>query len=223
LKLSRPLTAQLSRAGFTLVEAAITIAIVGITLAASVQALHGATQTAAHTQRLKIARELSLEMLGEIASGLWAEDLETLRYGTFASKDRPMYSYELALGDEPLEPARMGDDPSDLNPQRFDNWKFNRERELDDNPDLADEESEEPFEKIRIRVSFPILPGLEQMDNFVEFERWYAWGQVYLTEDEENIEDAALPGDTQDPNAGAGAGGGGGGGGGAASPQGDRK
>ncbi|MDE0904191.1 MAG: hypothetical protein OSB42_06130 [Planctomycetota bacterium] len=195
----------------------------GITLAASVQALHGATQTAAHTQRLKIARELSLEMLGEIASGLWAEDLESLRYGTFASKDRPMYSYELALGDEPLEPARMGDDAYDYNPQRFDNWKFNRDRELEDNPDLADEESEEPFEKIRIRVSFPILPGLEQMDNFVEFERWYAWGQVYLTEDEENIEDAALPGDTQDPNAGGAGAGAGGGGGGAASPQGDRK
>lgn len=217
MKLSRPLTAQLSRAGFTLVEAAITIAIVGITLAASVQALHGATQTAAHTQRLKIARELSLEMLGEIASGLWAEDLESLRYGTFASKDRPMYSYELALGDEPLEPARMGDDAHDLNPQRFDNWKFNRERELDDNPDLADEETEEPFEKVRIRVSFPTLPGLEQMDNFVELERWYAWGQVYLTEDEENIEDAALPGDDQDPNASGGAGGG------AAPSQGDRK
>ena len=223
MKLSRPLTLPLSRAGFTLVEAAITIAIVGITLAASVQALHGATQTAAHTQRLKIARELSLEMLGEIASGLWAEDLESLRYGTFASKDRPMYSYELALGDEPLEPARMGDDAYDYNPQRFDNWKFNRDRELEDNPDLADEESEEPFEKIRIRVSFPILPGLEQMDNFVEFERWYAWGQVYLTEDEENIEDAALPGDTQDPNAGGAGAGAGGGGGGAASPQGDRK
>ena len=53
----------------------------------------------------------------------------------------------------------------------------------------------------------------------MEFERWYAWGQVYLTEDEENIEDAALPGDDQDPNAGGGRGGGGG----AASPQGDRK
>lgn len=184
------------QAGFTLAEAAITIAIVGISLAFSVQALIGASQTAAHTQRLKIARELSMEMLGEISSGLWAEDLESLRYGTFASKDRPRYSYELALGDEPLEPVGPEDDG--LLPQRFDNWAFNREQDILENPDLLEEGAEEPFEKVRIRVSFGALPGLEHLDNFVELERWYPWNQVYMTDDEEeaDIQNAELPGDS---------------------------
>jgi hypothetical protein len=211
LKCLRPRTRSTQRAGFTLAEAAITIAIVGISLAFSVQALNGASQTAAHTQRLKIARELNMEMLGEIASGLWAEDLETLRYGTFASKERPSYSYELALGDEQLEPVRYEDETDDWRPERFDNWAFNRERELDENPDLIDEESEEPFEKVRIRVSFPPLPGLEHLDNFVEFERWFAWSQVYMTEDEDGVDDlenAALPGEDLGNGSGAGAGGG---------------
>lgn len=207
-----------SQAGFTLAEAAITIAIVGISLAFSVQALNGASQTAAHTQRLKIARELSLEMMGEISSGLWAEDLETLRYGTFASKERPLYSYELALGDEQLEPIGVEDDR--FTPERFDNWAFNREQELLEDPDLLDEEAEEPFEKVHIRVSFAPLPGLEHLDNYVEFERWYAWSQVYLTEEEEgeDIQNAELPGDTGGNGAGGNQGGDGGRSGGSSAP-----
>ena len=162
--------------GFTLAEAAITIAIVGIGLAFSVQALNGAAQTAAHTQRMKIARELGVEMLGEIAAGLWWDDLETTRYGTFATKDRPNYTWELALGDEQLEAART-DQPDQWEGQRFDNWQYRREQEaLNSGYSSAEdmdeeEEAVEEYEQLRLRVSFPFLPGLEDLDHHVELEQ----------------------------------------------------
>lgn len=197
--------------GFTLAEAAITIAIVGIGLAFSVQALNGAAQTAAHTQRMKIARELGVEMLGEIAAGLWWDDLETTRYGTFATKDRPNYTWELALGDEQLEAART-DQPDQWEGQRFDNWQYRREQEaLNSGYSSAEdmdeeEEAVEEYEQLRLRVSFPFLPGLEDLDHHVELERWIDWEQVYgPAEDEEGLEELEngdLPGNSGDAQQG---------------------
>jgi hypothetical protein len=202
-----------ARSGFTLAEAAITIAIVGIGLAFSVQALNGAAQTAAHTQRMKIARELGVEHLGEIAAGLWWDELESTRYGTFADKERPEYTWELALGDEQLEAVRTGDEAA-WEGQRFDNWQYRRDQEAINSgyssaEDMdAEEETVEEYEQLRLRVSFPFLPGLEDLDHHIELERWIPWEQVYgPSEDEEGadgLEDADLPGSSGGSAGGAG-------------------
>jgi hypothetical protein len=175
-----------ARSGFTLAEAAITIAIVGIGLAFSVQALNGAAQTAAHTQRMKIARELGVEHLGEIAAGLWWDELESTRTGD--------------------EAAWEG--------QRFDNWQYRRDQEAINSgyssaEDMdAEEETVEEYEQLRLRVSFPFLPGLEDLDHHIELERWIPWEQVYgPSEDEEGadgLEDADLPGSSGGSAGGAG-------------------
>ena len=48
---------------------------------------------------------------------------------------------------------------------------------------LADEEdAEEPYEKVRIRVSFPVL---SEYSNQLELERWIPWDQVYGEEEDE--------------------------------------
>lgn len=209
--------ARAARAGFTLAEAAITIAIVGIGLAFSVQALNGAAQTAAHTQRMKIARELGVEHLGEIAAGLWWDELESTRYGTFADKERPEYTWELALGDEELEAVRTGDEAAWQN-QRFDNWQYRRDQEAINSgyssaEDMdAEEETVEEYEQLRLRVSFPFLPGLEDLDHHIELERWIPWEQVYgPSEDEEGaegLEDGDLPGNPGGAGSGSGSAGG---------------
>ena len=49
-----------SRAGFTLAEAAVTIALVAVTLTILLQSLEGSKMMAAHTRDQKIARELAL-------------------------------------------------------------------------------------------------------------------------------------------------------------------
>ncbi len=65
-----------SRSGFTLAEAVITIALVGLTLSSTLQILHGSKFTAAHTRDSKIARDLALKTLGQIESGFWWDDIE---------------------------------------------------------------------------------------------------------------------------------------------------
>jgi len=174
-----------SRAGFTLAEAAVTIALVAITLTVLLQSMEGSKFMAAHTRDQKIARELALNTLYEIEAGLWQEDLDLTRSGNYAEQDHPQFWWELAIGEESF------DDDDDRDRDRdapFDNWAYREEQRqeaLEDSGVDEDEEATDPFEKVRIRVSFSQYGDLVSE---VTLERWIPWEQVY-GEDEEVEED----------------------------------
>lgn len=203
-------TLKTSRSGFTLAEAAITIAIVGLCLTYSVQALRSATITAANTQQRKIARELAIRTLGDIASGQWWDEIELERQGSYADLDYPNYSWELAVGDDEFPTPEDWEEGDDYMP--FDSLQHKQELQDDRDRDAGieeDDEAVEPYERLRIKVGYPSLPGVEA-DNYVILERWIPWIQVYGPDEEEAVPDGALSddelpggiGDASAPNTG---------------------
>ena len=168
-----------ARSGFTLAEAAITIALVALTLSTVLQILQGSKFTTAHTRDMRRARDLALTTLAEIESGLWWDIIDTTRSGNYVAQDLPDFYYELAVGDEGFL------DTEDVDPdgRPFDNWDYNRQLELDSyDDDEEEEEASEPFEKIRIRLVFPKYGDLP---NEIVLERWIPWEQVYGESEEE--------------------------------------
>ena len=95
--------APTSRGGFTLAEAAVTIAIVAIVLTVMLQGLEGAKFSAAHNRARKTAYELGTEMIGMISAGMWQEEIESGLTGSFAEQDEPDFYWELALGEDAPE------------------------------------------------------------------------------------------------------------------------
>lgn len=166
------------RAGFTLAEVAVTIAIVGLALAWMLQTLSSSKMTAAYSRNLKLARELSLYTLGQIESGLFDEELDSERIeGVYADEGYPDFAYEAVIGDESLSP-----DPT--NQQSFDNWRHERDqRERQRSSTSAasedEEEVEEPYERVQVRVTFPKLGELK---NEYVIERWLPWRQLHPEE-----------------------------------------
>ncbi len=165
------------RSGFTLAEAAITIAIVGLTITYTLRALTAAQTTAAHTHEVKLAREMALRTLGEISTGQYIVDSGEVLTGTYDEEIAPYMSFEAAFGDATL-PARSRDENGD---QSFDNWQARDQyrQENDINDDV--EGDHEPFEKVIIRVSFAKHSDLP---DFIELESWIPWEQVYGLDDE---------------------------------------
>lgn len=190
----RPATT--ARAGFTLAEAAVTIAIVAIVLTVMLQGLEGAKFSAAHNRARKTAFELGSEMMGLISAGLWQEEIESGLTGSFAEQDEPDFFWELALGEDAL--AEATDDDGTERP--FDNYAARRDWE--DRQDEDDEENTEPFEKVKLRVSYPKFSDYPQE---LVLERWIRWEQVYGPSEED------LLAEEQAGQAGAGIGGGAGG------------
>lgn len=159
-----------AHAGFTLVEVAVTIVIVGITLVASLQVLQGAKLTAAQTRNEKLAREFALYTLGRIEAGLYWEDVSDLHIdGTYGEEGHPEFTFEAVLGDEAFR------ERDDLGRVSFDNWRQRaqdkREREGDPETD-----EEQPYEKIQIKVVFP---KLGEFKNEVVLEKWVDWRRVH--------------------------------------------
>lgn len=183
------------RSGFTLAEAAVTIAIVAIVLTMTLQSLEVAKITAAHTMFRKTARELGVEMLGEIESGRWQDELDSGASGTFADKDQPDYYWDVALGDEmfPDEPQLDPNDPY----RPFDNVRYRadqREQNRSSSDTESEEEEEQPFEKVKLRVRYP---KIRQLDSEMTLERWVRWAQIYGKEEEDEAADPnAAAGDT---------------------------
>lgn len=169
--------------GFTLVEAAITLAIVALVLVTVLQGMEGAKLSAYHTRQKKVAYELAQGMVGEITVGLWREELESGMTGNFAERDEPDFEWELALGEDVLEDR--GDDDED---RPFDNFAARREWEEDNRSDTEEDEYEdgeepvEPFEKIRVRVSFR---KVKDFSNEIILERWVPWEEVYGPSEED--------------------------------------
>ncbi|MEZ6013624.1 MAG: prepilin-type N-terminal cleavage/methylation domain-containing protein [Planctomycetota bacterium] len=183
----------LGREGFTLAEAAVTIAIVAIVLTMILQALEVAKITAAHTMYMKAARELGSTMLGEIEAGRWQDELDSGMSGSFADKDQPDYYWDLALGDESF-PDRVNEDQDDRY-KPFDNYRA-RDEWRADNSDPDEDEEEQPFEKIKLRVRFP---KIRQLSDEIVLERWVRWAQIYGKDEEEEAAAGAA-----DPNAAGG-------------------
>lgn len=196
MKIALRSSARVARGGFTIAEAAVTIAIVALVLTTILQSLEGAKVSALHTMLQKSARELGLEMLGEIEAGRWQDEIDSGSSGTFANRDETEVSWELALGDDafPDRPDESYDDQY----RPFDNFRA-RDEWRDQNSALEDEEEEDtqPYEKVKLRIRFP---KVRELSNELILERWIRWSQVYGEEEEEEVPTAA------DPNAGAGAG-----------------
>ena len=190
--------------GFTLVEAAITLAIVALVLVTVLQGMEGAKLSAHHTRQRKTAYELGVGLLGEVTVGLWREELESGMTGNFAELDEPNFYWELALGEDVL--AENDQDDTD---RPFDNFAARRDWEEDNRSDDDDEfedgeEPVEPFEKIRLRVTFP---KLRDFSNELVLERWVPWEEVYgpTEEDEEALGGTGEPAaeGANDPGSGA--------------------
>ncbi len=183
MQVPRPLGPRTRRA-FTLVEVAVTIVIVGIGLTMVMQALNTAKQQAAQTRNYKLARNLALLTLGEIESGLYRDDIQDRFTGSYAERDQPDFTFEAVLGDE-----QFRDRPADSRDTGFHD-RF-RQREYDDyessrDQDKDDEEAAtQPFEKVKIRVTFP---ALADFSNELTIERWMPWEQVYGPAEVEKLE-----------------------------------
>jgi len=171
LKLSSSIKRR-AHAAFTLVEVAVAILIVGIALTLVLQSLNTSKLRAKQTQNLKLARELGTLTMGRVAAGLYREDLDAYYTGTYSEEGYPEFLYEIALGDNSFPEADEYEEGV-----RFDSWY---EDDLDEEED--EEDAEEPYEKVRIRVSFPVL---SEYSNQLELERWIPWDQVYGEEEDE--------------------------------------
>lgn len=171
----RPARAILRRrGGFTLAEVAVTIVIVGMALLLVVQGLQTSKLVAAHTRNLKVARELALQTLGQVESGLFEEETDQDHlFGSYADEGWPDFEFELVLGEE-----------SFLSAEDYDRWDPWRADPYDDD-DEDESESEQPYEKVQIKVTFPPIQGFQ---NELVLERWIPWKQVYRTEEEEDEE-----------------------------------
>lgn len=167
------------RAGFTLAEVAVTIVIVGIGLVLVLQGLNTAKITAAQTRNEKLARELGLFTLGQIESGLYQEDIELGLTGNYSDQGYTAFGYEVVVGDESFQDA----DPN----APFDSWKPRTQKELDDKKKKEEEEMPEPFEKVKIRVTFP---KYAEYKNQLVLERWIPWKQVYGEKEDQDSQTA---------------------------------
>lgn len=191
-----------NRSGFTLAEMAVTIVIVGIALVLLLQGLGGAKAQAFYTQQIKVANQLARKTLGEIAAGEYADEAEFGLDGSYADDDYPEFFYEVYFGEEDFPSGSRGS-----NDGRHDSWEYQREREERDRERDEDEnsttnrvgeddedEEREPFEKVFIRVTFPVAGDYEGVH---ELQRWLPWDQVYgPDEDEENAGAPAAGGDS---------------------------
>ncbi len=159
--------------GFTLAEVAVTIVIVGIALVLCLQGLNGSKLQAAYTRNFKLARELGLVTLGEVGAGLWAEDVADGLDGSYADEGHPKFSYEVVVGEDTF---RDEDLEGTYGNQAHDSWAD------DDEQDEDDEENDEPYEKVRVRVVFPLI---QDYPDELTLEQWFPWDQVYGSDEEQ--------------------------------------
>jgi prepilin-type N-terminal cleavage/methylation domain-containing protein len=175
---ARARRAPRGRGGFTLAEVAVTIVIVGIALTMIAQGLHKSKFEAAHTRNLKVARELALTTLGEIAGGVYAEDLEgdDRLDGTYADYGYEKFTYEVLIGEDQKFPD-VDDDRRSALPN--DTVLARREREEEERRDSDEDEEddvEQPYEVVKIRVIFPTF---KEYKNDLVLEQWMEWRLIH--------------------------------------------
>jgi hypothetical protein len=132
---------------------------------------------------MRLARELALLTLGQIESGLFEEDLENERIdGNYSEEGHPDFFFEAVIGDENFRP-----DENDQ--QAFDNWRHEqalKERELSNKQKEEEEEAEQPYEKVQIKVTFP---EIQELESEYVLEKWVPWAVIHPPD--ENDKDAA--------------------------------
>jgi prepilin-type N-terminal cleavage/methylation domain-containing protein len=168
--------ARRARRGFTLAEVAVTIALVGLALAWLLQTLNSAKMTAAKSRNLKLARELAMLTMGQIEAGLFAEELDDERIdGSYADEGYPDFVFEAIIGEATFKPTEAG--------EAFDNWRREQEEKRASAAD-EDEQAEQPYEKIQIKVSHALNESLSE-DMRLEYvlERWIPWKQAHPPEE----------------------------------------
>ncbi len=171
------------RRAFTLVEVAVTILLVGGTLVWVLEGLNGAKFSAAQTSNTKLARDLGMLTLGRIQAGLYQEEIQTDRIeGTYADEGYETFTFEVVLGDEVF---REREEQEDQRGRRFDNWQHERQLEWEAEDYDEDEQAEEPYQVVQIKV---IFPKIQDRPNELILERWIPWLQVY-GEDEDAEEE----------------------------------
>jgi hypothetical protein len=143
----------------------VTIVIVGIGLILVLQGLNTAKIAAAQTRNVKLARDLALLTLGRIASGLDQDEIENGLNGTYADEGFPEFAYEVVVGDKSFRER----DPN----AAHDSWAPTPEEQQ---KKTDDEDVQEPFEKVKIRITFP---KFGEYHNEQIFENWIPWNQVY--------------------------------------------
>lgn len=170
------------RAGFTLVEVAVALVIVAIGLTLCLQSLQTAKMQAAHTRNLKLARELGVMTLGQVESGLYQEEIQSGFTASYAQEGYPDFYFEVLLGEDAFEDENYEYSSGEYH----DSFEARRQRRLEEARDAGEDEEDiqEPFEKVKIRVVFP---RVGQYRNYLDIESWFVWEQVY-GEDEESEE-----------------------------------
>lgn len=194
--------------GFTLAELAVTIVIVGISLVLLLQGLGGAKAQAFYTQQIKVANQLARATLGEVAAGEYAEEAEFGLDGSYADDGYPEFFYEVYFGEENF-PSDAAQGPND---GRHDSWAHQRDqeerrREQEEDEDTTnrageddeDEELREPFQKVFIRVTFPVAGEYEGSH---ELQQWIPWNQVYGPDEEEEEAEAEADGNERSSGTG---------------------
>jgi prepilin-type N-terminal cleavage/methylation domain-containing protein len=162
-------SASRARGGFTLAEVAVTILIVGIGLMMVLQGLNTAKISAAQTRNVKLARDLALLTLGRIASGLEQDEIENGLNGTYAEEGYPEFAYDVVVGDESFRQT----DPN----APHDSWQKTPDEVAADKKKTDDEQDvQQPFEKVKIRIT---CPKFAEYQNEQIFEQWIPWEQVY--------------------------------------------
>jgi type II secretory pathway pseudopilin PulG len=160
--------------GFTLAEVAVTIVIVGIGLLMVLQGLNTAKITAAHTRNYKLSRDLALLTLGQIESGEFQKDIQNGLTGTYAEQGYPDFTYEVIVGDTSFREKNANG--------TFDSWApTDAQKEQQDKDKEQDKAKEAPFEKVKIRITFP---KFAEFSNELVLERWMPWTQVYGESDD---------------------------------------
>lgn len=164
-----------SRSGFTLAELAVTLVICSIALTLILQGVNTSMSTATYTHARKVARDLALFTLGQVESGMFWEDMDDRLFGTYDEEGYPDFTWEIVVGDDAL--SELDDDGQPT--LAYDSW---RPDPYGDDEKDEDDQASQPFERVRIRVTFP---KIGEWANELVIERWIPWKQVYGSDEDE--------------------------------------
>jgi prepilin-type N-terminal cleavage/methylation domain-containing protein len=163
MQLRSPAQSVISRAGLSLVEVLIAIALLSIALITLMSKVHGCIDTAHVTEYQNAARELAKGMISDIEAGL-VEGLFNGAQGTFEDKGYPQITYAVGFGDSSSVGTNLMSSGGTANNRRlFDDRQSRydgvRNEELEEvKPDSTDTDptlSEEPYMRVRVVVTFP--------------------------------------------------------------------
>jgi hypothetical protein len=129
--------------------------------------LNTAKITAAQTRNVKLARDLAMLTLGRISSGLEQDEIENGLTGSYADEGYPEFTYDVVVGDNSFRDA----DPN----APHDSWAKTPDEQAQAKTD-DEQDVQQPFEKVKIRVTFP---KFAEYQNEQILEQWIPWEQVY--------------------------------------------